>query len=298
MPEIRHDALTDRLVIVAGDRAARPETFRRTVEPPPAHPEHCPFCPGHEHETPPEVARLGPGPADEPGWTVRVVPNLYPIVGGAVAGAHEVIVLSPAHDRSFAALSTDAAIDVLRVLRDRAALHLGSGLAHVVPFVNHGRAAGASIEHPHAQLVALDLVPPRAQVRLDRFAPAAFTTDQEHRVVDGAVVVWCPRASPTPFTVRLALADGGSRFDEAADDDARAVGIALRDAIASIRLVIGDAAYNVMIETAPRDHPAPFRWWIDVVPRITITAGFELGTGLSVNIVAPADAAAALRSAG
>ena len=110
------------------------------------------------------------------------------------------------------------------------------------------------------------------------------------------MVVWCPPASPTPFTVRLALADGGARFDEAADDEPRAIGIALRDAIASLRLVIGDAAYNVMIETAPRDHAGPFRWWVDVVPRVTVTAGFELATGLSVNIVAPAEAAAALRA--
>ncbi|HEY5170181.1 MAG TPA: galactose-1-phosphate uridylyltransferase, partial [Acidimicrobiia bacterium] len=81
------------------------------------------------------------------------------------------------------------------------------------------------------------------------------------------------------------------------DDEARAVGNALRDAIASIRLVIGDVAYNVMIESAPRDHAGPFRWWVDVVPRVTVAAGFELASGLSVNIVAPADAAAALRAA-
>src|SRR5438270_297858 len=83
----------------------------------------------------------------------------------------------------------------------------------------------------HAELVALDLVPPRVQVRLDRFAPATFTNDQEHKVVDGEVVVWCPPASQTPFTVRLALADGGPRFDEAADDETRAVGVGLRYAI-------------------------------------------------------------------
>ena len=161
MSEIRHDALTDRVVIVAAERAARPETFRKAAEPVAAHPEQCPFCPGHEHETPPEVARLGAGEPDTPGWTLRVVPNLYPIVGGAVGGAHEVVVLSTAHDRSLGALSSDAAVEVLGMLRDRAAFHLGAGLQHAVPFVNHGKAAGASIEHPHAQLVVLDFVPPR-----------------------------------------------------------------------------------------------------------------------------------------
>src|SRR6478736_3298673 len=100
MPEMRHDALTDRLVIVAAERAARPETFRREREPLPATAPNCPFCPGNESETPPEVCREGDGAPDTPGWTLRVVPNKYPIVGGSVAGAHEVVVLCPAHDRS------------------------------------------------------------------------------------------------------------------------------------------------------------------------------------------------------
>jgi UDPglucose--hexose-1-phosphate uridylyltransferase len=296
MQQLLVDELTGDRVILAPARALRPDTFRVHAEPLPASVATCPFCRSNEHETPPEVARLGGGDPDTPGWTLRVVPNKYPIVGDGVPGAHEVVIFSPAHDADLGALSEHAAADALVALRDRARFLLAHGYRYAQAFVNQGKAAGASIEHPHAQLVALDLVPPRAQVRLDRFAPAAFTTDQEHRVVDGAVVVWCPRASPTPFTVRLALADGGSRFDEAADDDARAVAIALRDAIASIRLVIGDAAYNVMIETAPRDHAGPFRWWVDVVPRVTVTAGFELATGLSVNIVAPADAAVALRA--
>jgi UDPglucose--hexose-1-phosphate uridylyltransferase len=297
MQQLLVDELTGDRVILAPARALRPDTFRVHADPLPASDAACPFCLGNEHETPPEVARAGSGAPDTPGWTLRVVPNKYPIVGDGVAGAHEVVVFSPAHDADFGALSEPQAADVLFALRDRARFHLAQGCRYVQAFINQGKAAGASIEHPHAQLVALDLVPPRAQVRLDRFGLAAFATDQEHRVVEGAVVVWCPRASPTPFTVRLALADGGSRFDEAADDEARAMSIALRDAIASLRLVIGDAAYNVMIETAPRDHAGPFRWWVDVVPRVTVAAGFELATGLSVNVVGPADAAAALRAA-
>jgi UDPglucose--hexose-1-phosphate uridylyltransferase len=229
---------------------------------------------------------------------VRVVPNKYPLVGDGVPGAHEVVIFSPAHDADLSALTEDSAADVMVALRDRARFHLAQGCLYAQAFVNQGKAAGASIEHPHAQIVALDLVPARARVRLEHFTPAAFADDQEHLVADGAVRVWCPRAAATPYMLRLAPADGGARFDEASEEQARATGVALRDAIARLRTIIGAAAYNVMIETAPRDHAEPFRWWIDVVPRITITAGFELSTGLSVNIVAPADAAAALRSAG
>jgi UDPglucose--hexose-1-phosphate uridylyltransferase len=297
MQQLLVDELTGDRVVLAPARALRPDTFRVQTDPRPANVATCPFCRGNEHETPPEVARRGEGGPDTPGWTLRVVPNKFPIVGDGVAGAHEVVIFSPAHDADLGALTESAAGDVLGALRDRARFHLTNGCQYAQGFVNQGKPAGASIEHPHAQLIALDFVPPRAQVRLDRFTASAFTADQVYRIVDGPVVVWCPPASPTPFTVRLAPAESGGPFDEASDDETRAIGVALRNAIAALRTTLGDIAYNVMIETAPRDHDAPFRWWIDLVPRLTITAGFELGTGLSVNIVAPADAAETLRTA-
>jgi UDPglucose--hexose-1-phosphate uridylyltransferase len=304
VPEIRHDALTDRLVIVAGERAARPETFRRTVEPIPAHPERCPFCPGHEHETPPEVARLGPGAADTPGWTLRVVPNLYPIVGGSVAGAHEVIVLSPAHDRSLAALPIDAAIDVVRVLRDRAALHLGAGLAHVVPFVNHGKAAGASIEHPHAQLVALDFVPPAVNDDLARFdrsgrdlvADSLSTArGSEFAVIDGPAAAWCTPGASEPFEVLVAHRSTRARFDEATDAEIAVVARSVHDVLGRLSGLLGDPPYNLVIHTAPPAARPGYHWYVRITPRLTVTAGFERGTGLFVNVVPPERAATALR---
>ena len=298
MQQLLVDGLTGDRVILAPARALRPDTFRVESEPLPASVPSCPFCAGNEHETPPEVARRGPGEPETPGWTLRVVPNKFPIVGDGVPGAHEVVIFSPAHDAGLSALSDDSAAAVLLALRDRARFHLAHGCIYAQAFVNHGKAAGASIEHPHAQIVALDLVPARARVRLEHFTTTAFTADQEHVVADGAVRVWCPRAAATPYTVRLAPGAGGARFDEASDDEVVATAIALRDTVARVRTIVGDAAYNVMVETAPRDHAEPFRWWIDIVPRITVTAGFEMGTGLSVNIVAPADAALALRSAG
>jgi len=161
VPELRHDALTGRLVLLAPSRAGRPNT---TSPPLPGGDRGgeagggCPFCPGHEHETPPELARTGDGIPDGPGWRVRVVPNLYPIVGGLGAGpgatgAHEVVVLSPDHARAFGALDQDQATEVLGVLRDRARVHAQAGRAHVQVLLNHGRGAGASIAHPHAQLL-------------------------------------------------------------------------------------------------------------------------------------------------
>lgn len=298
MQQLLVDGLTGDRVILAPARALRPDTFRVQAPPLPSTVATCPFCTGNEHETPPEVARRGDGEPDTPGWSLRVVPNKYPIVGDGVAGAHEVVIFSPAHDADWGALSEDAAADVLAAARDRARLHLAHGCEYVQVFVNQGKAAGASIEHPHAQLVALDVVPPRVHHRIDRFSARAFADDQAYPVTDGSadVVTWCPPASATPFTMRLAPANGGARFDEADDDVTRATGRAIRAAINALHAVLGAVAYNVLVESAPRDVHSDFRWWVDVVPRITVAAGFELSTGLSVNIVAPADAAAALRS--
>ena len=140
--------------------------------------------------TPPEVHRVGDGAPDTPGWRVRVVPNLYPIVapaepdapetthhaqGGMVTqatGAHEVVILSPNHQASFGRLDDTGAIEVLTVIRDRVRHHLEAGHSYVQAFVNQGRAAGASIAHPHAQLVALDLVPPEVENGLERVLSA------------------------------------------------------------------------------------------------------------------------------
>ena len=132
---------------------------------------------------------------------------------------------------------------------------------------------------------------------LKGFTVDAFARNQEHLVDDGEVKVWCPRASPSPFFARVAIDDGGPRFDEATDDETRAVATAVRHTVARLHKLLGDVDYNLVFETAPRDDTGPFHWWIDVIPRLAVIAGFELGTGMWVNIVRPADAAAALREA-
>ena len=296
MQRLLVDELTGDEVILAPARALRPDTFRVDAAPLPKQVATCPFCAGNEHETPPEVDRRGGGAPDTPGWTARVVPNKYPIVGDGVAGVHEVVIFSPAHDVDFGGLSPAGAADALTLMRDRARALTQRGCRYVQTFVNQGKAAGASIEHPHAQLVGLDAVPPRARTRLARFDPAAFARDRAHLVADADAVVWCPRASTTPFAVRVAPRDGRARFADAPDAEVAATGRALRSAIRALQQTLGAVAYNAVVETAPARDDA-FRWWIDLLPRLTVTAGFELGTGVWVNIVDPADAAATLRDA-
>ena len=297
-------------MIVAPGRATRPTVFGTPASTPTpgAIPDSCPFCPGHEAMTPPEVLRAGPGEPDTPGWQVRVIPNLYPIVGQepGIPGAHDVIVMSPDHHKQLDALTHDEATAVLTALRDRAAHHLDAGFVHAQPLVNQGRAAGASIEHPHAQLVAIAFVPPAVDAALDRFAAAGrdLVADAIDRAQTGECVVrsdaavsWCPPASTSPFFVRIARPQGPGRFDQSTDDDVRALTDGLRDAVVRLHGVLGEISYNVVVNSAPRDDPRPFHAWIDIVPRIGVLGGFELGTGLLVNPVAPEAAAQMLRDA-
>jgi UDPglucose--hexose-1-phosphate uridylyltransferase len=306
MSEVRTDVVTGDVVIVAPGRSTRPDTFRTPGPTPPPAVAACPFCDGNEAETPPEIVRRGAGDADTRGWRVRVVPNKYPIVGAIVGvpGAHEVVVLSPAHDRSFADLDDAAAIEVFDVLRDRVAFHLAAGLRYAHAFLNHGKPGGASIEHPHAQVIALDFVPPRVDRILDRFA--TVRRDLVHDalddarasatvVTDGDVTTWCPPASTTAYAARVALPAGRQRFDRAAAAELAGVAVAVRDLLRRLRAVLGDVPYNVVVNTAPAGDERPFHWWLDIVPRLSVTAGFEHATGLSVCTVAPEAAAAALR---
>jgi UDPglucose--hexose-1-phosphate uridylyltransferase len=181
MAELRRDPLTGRWVILAAQRAERPhEPGRATASTASeAVVDGCPFCPGHEHQTPPEVARRGPGSPDGPGWEVRVIPNLYPIVHGvtgddvpgagdlrqqrSAGGEHEVAVLSPDHHRSLADLDDRQVLQVLLTLRDRVRAHAAAGYVYTQVMVNHGLGGGASLSHPHAQIVAIEIAPPTVE---------------------------------------------------------------------------------------------------------------------------------------
>jgi len=307
--ELREDPVSGRLVLLAPGRAARPHTVA-----PPATPTAmpgCPFCPGNEHETPPERCRTGDGEPDTPGWRVRVVPNLYPIVGGESpgpggGGAHEVVILDPDHSCDLARLDDRRVEEVFMVLRARARVHADAGLAHVQVLVNHGRNAGASIAHPHAQVLAVEFVPPLVEAAVTRVArqgrdllwdDASASIDQGGRVVDGPAVAWAPWAGASPYEIRVAARDAGPRFEHAPDGALVAVGRVTRDVVAALGRILGDVAYNVVVHNAPASaDAAPYHWYVTIVPRVAIVAGFELGTGVFVNTVDPANAAGQVRA--
>jgi UDPglucose--hexose-1-phosphate uridylyltransferase len=297
--EVRHDALSGRIAIVATGREARPHQFRSVDAVGVDNTADCPFCPGHESMTPPEICRTGAGAPGEPGWRVRVFPNLYPITD-----AHEVVVISPDHHRSFGQLADADAVEVLAVLRDRVRARLDSGHAAAVAILNHKREAGASLPHPHAQVVAMDFVPPEIQAAQQRAHDADGDLVVREASAPEALVfarglarAWCPPASTSPFLVRVADVAAGARFDDAGDDTIAAVALITRDTLAGINTELDDPPYNLVVHSAVPTWPGPFHWYVELTPRLAVIAGFEMATGVFVNTVDPARAATALRAA-
>jgi UDPglucose--hexose-1-phosphate uridylyltransferase len=241
--------------------------------------------------TPPEIARTGGESGAPHEWRARVFPNLYP-----VTDAHEVVVISPDHDRSFAQLTDDEAVEVVRVLRDRVRAHVAGGLPYAVAFVNHRRAAGASIAHPHAQVVGLDFVPPEvASTRARQETSERDLVDvdlacaREHSLVldEGVTTTWCPFASASPFQIRVVHPAAGRHFGDAPDDVTGPVALAARDALARIRSTLNDPPYNLVFHTADVGSERWPHWHAEITPRLSIIAGFEQATGVGVNTLPP-----------
>jgi len=321
--ELRQDPLSGCWVAITVGRAARPEAFLADAGPVRG-PLGCPFCAGNEHMTPPEVwADREPGSdPDGPGWRVRVVPNKFPAFAGPpnpsgpgqngglyrampTAGVHEVVIHSPDHTATLADLPEPALVRVLAAWRQRLASHRGGPFGAVVVIVNQGRTAGASLEHPHSQVFATAGRPERVKAELDRLAgsgcAACALVDAERdgpRVVDrsGGLLTVCPWASAAPFEALVLPERHRPRFDEAAGGTDPALAAALRGLL---RRLPGAAAarapYNLVLHSAPPGTD-DFHWHLHLLPRLTTYGGFELGTGIVINVVDPDRAAAALRA--
>jgi UDPglucose--hexose-1-phosphate uridylyltransferase len=319
--ELRQDPFSGGWVAITAGRAARPEAFLGDVGHPRG-PLGCPFCPGNEHMTPPEVwADRDPGSGpDRPGWRVRVVPNKFPAFAGPptrasrngslyrsapTAGAHEVVIHNPDHEATLADLPVPAAALGMAAWRRRLAAHRDGELGAVLIIVNQGRTAGASLEHPHSQLFATAGRPERVGAELDRLAgegcAACATVAAERdgpRVVGrtGELLTVCPWASAAPFEALLLPVGHRARFDQGSPDDDTAVATALGDLLRRFRTVAGEhAPYNLVLHSAPPG-VEDFHWHLHLFPRLTTFGGFELGTGVVINVVDPDQAADALRA--
>jgi len=320
--ELRLNPLTGRWVTISSNRGDRPgDLVSRNLPFEAETGRPCPFCPGHEEETPPSLEEYGTTGA----WLVRVVPNKYPAFAGTepmrvanlgpvftqadASGIHEVLVLSPEHDASWGDLDDKQAGLVMAAVRDRMEDHSRQAATrYTQAIVNAGRAAGASLEHPHGQLLGIPFVPGEIveeQRGFDRFdgscllcTAAEAEIEAGHRVVhaDERVVLLCPYWSASPYEMLVIPRQHAEHLTDASPRDLVAVGRVVRDGLATLRELMGHVSYNLVFHTAPHHHSGDFHWHVHVNPRITSVAGFEQGTGVMINIVPPEHACANLRA--
>ena len=318
---MRLNQLTGRWVTIVADRADRPTDFAprgRQIEADTNRP--CPFCPGNEEATPPALEAV-----DEAGsWSIRIVPNLYPAFDGddgfavrhlgpvhvaaKASGIHEIFVFSPDHDGGLHDLDDRQASALMQALRRRFVDHASTRhVRYTQAIVNHGHEAGASLSHPHGQLLGLPFVPgevldeERAFARFVGGCVLCTTVEAEisagERIIfaNDDVVVMCPYWSGSPYELLFVPRRHEQHLQDADDDSLDAMGSRSRDATAFLNEALGDIAYNVGFHTAPHQHGGEFHWHVHLWPNLHTIAGFERGTGVLINVVPPEQAAEVLR---
>ncbi|HNU67821.1 MAG TPA: galactose-1-phosphate uridylyltransferase [Myxococcota bacterium] len=333
MPELRHDPVQKRWVIIATERARRPQDF--VFSQPMDNGHDCPFCAGNEDATPPELCRIN---YPDGTWKARCIPNKFPALRvegelerAAVGqydrmngiGAHEVIVESPDHNKDLPDLGVEEIAAVLRIYRERLIdLSRDIRLKYILIFRNHGARAGASLAHPHSQLIATPITPRTVALELESarqhyqvkerciFCDIIAQEMQEHRrlvLVDHDFVTWCPYASRFPFEMMLAPRRHNHDFSALTDADLLKLAGHLRNVLRRMKASLEDPAYNFLIHTAPAYHmqnqrsgwgstiTLDWHWHIEILPKLSNAAGFEWGTGFYINPTPPEDAAAFLR---
>jgi UDPglucose--hexose-1-phosphate uridylyltransferase len=335
-PEYRYDPLQGEWVIVSSVRSERPDEFASS----PRERAACPFCPGEEHRTPEEIAARR-NPDDT--WRLRVVPNKFPALCcqssandaspakeqrlyGSLPGfgSHEVVIETPQHVSAVHERPLDDIESLLQMYAERVeALYANPRLHYVSVFRNSGAAAGASLVHPHSQIIAMDRLPPLLTRRLDashhhyhehRRCMLCDITEAEVQAgsrllhVDDHCVAFCPPASRFPYQILLVARTHNHDFSASHPEDLRALASALRTLVGYLHRRLDAPAYNWLLHTAPNparaarsaaevDVEGHFHTYIEIFPRQTRVAGFEWSTGFFINPVPPEVAARNLRDA-
>ncbi|MEW6095031.1 MAG: galactose-1-phosphate uridylyltransferase [bacterium] len=343
MPELRKDPVSNRWVIIATERAKRPSDFYelknsktkelKNEETNSSSVNNCPFCEGNESKTPPEIlAYRKPGSQpNTPDWWLRVVPNKFPalqiegklekigigmfdMISGT--GAHEVIIETPKHTLDFDSLELSQVEEILWAYRDRSIdLNRDPRFEYILIFKNHGVKAGASLEHPHSQLIATPIVPSNVREEMD-FAFQHFKykdrcvfcdiireeQNSQERVImeNNDFIAITPFASRFPFECWILPKVHDPTFPDITRHEVMALAEVLGGIIKKVDKVLNNPPFNYMLHTAPckinRDELKHFHWHIELIPRLTDIAGFEWGSGFFINPTPPEDAAKYLKN--
>ncbi len=321
MPEIRKNRVTGEFVIMAPERAKRPSDLNNTKaeeKAVPVHSDSCPLCPGNEAMTPPETFRI-PGQTDG-SWLVRCVPNKFSALSpeGELSwkteglrismngvGLHDVIVESPRHNTCTALMPDENVRGILRTYQQRyRAFHEDPRVEQVIIFKNHGSSAGTSLEHPHSQIVGMPITPVQIRYRsdealrfyLDNGACLLCRTLEEELSDSRRIVFESPRfaafipyAALSPFHIWIFPKRHSCCYGDATPEELDELAVTLKTVLLKLYKGLGNPDFNYSIRSAPPDaaNSRHLHWYMAIIPRVTKTAGFELGTGMRINPSVP-----------
>jgi UDPglucose--hexose-1-phosphate uridylyltransferase len=329
MSELRRDPIVGRWVIVDTDHPSKPEDFEH--EPHTWRGGVCPFCYGSEATTPPEIDAIR-DPATKPntsGWSVRVIPNKFPALqiegdldrrGIGIydmsngVGAHEVLIESPYHHKDLSDLLNQEIENIIAMLCRRSTdLIKDKRFKYIMIFKNYGPAAGASLEHPHTQIIALPMVPknPLEEIKgandyfeyRERciFCDIIRQESQEkERIIleNKHFLSFCPFVSRFPFEVWIMPKKHNGYFYHLPSEEIPSLASILKDTVTRVRNVFKSPAYNFIIHSSPVNGDGGmdyYHWHIEFMPKLTRVAGFEWGTGFYATSIPPELAAKYLR---
>lgn len=328
MTELRQNMATKEWVIIANERAKRPDEYIdaqwrvHTTAQEPFDPK-CPFCPGNE-ERDLEVEQNPPsGP-----WKTRVVYNKYPALSRegeltrtfdgvhrriSGVGHHEIVVEHPSHNTTLALMTSEEIRLVLETFYNRGwSIRKDSRIEQIVYFKNHGERAGASLKHPHSQIIGLPVVPTDIRHRIeearryfDDNGQCVFCTMMEDELrkeerlvaVNDHFVAFVLYAAPSPFHTWVLPRQHSVSFLYSQPDEIQALADILRIILKKMYIGLNDPAYNLIIRSAPVKEISNdyLHWYVTVIPRLSRTAGFEMGSGMFINPALPEESAAFLR---
>ncbi len=346
MPELRYDILLGNYSIIASERAKRPNDFRSAQ----AHKHdvvefdpNCPFCPGNEDKTPPEIYALrNEGTENGPGWRVRVVPNKFPALSPVenssgfeldrvmtasenlpvvddlsmywqtpAVGAHEVVIESSKHNGTLGMYGVDEMVDILKTLKRRyRILYDTKVIRYVQIFRNWGPEGGASLTHPHFQIIGLPFIPPEVSLEMSRFKQYESKTgrclmcdyierelEKDMRIVatNDEFVSLCPFASRYSFEVLIVPRKHSGTFTDLNDESTKSLSEMLISVFQRYEEIFASLSHNIVFHSSPprrrwknipNDH-----WHIHVYPRLNVEAGLEKGAAVWINPTPPEFAA-------
>jgi UDPglucose--hexose-1-phosphate uridylyltransferase len=329
MPELRRDPITGRWVIISTEREKRPSSYGKySVE---LKGGFCPFCEGNEQHTPSELLAYRNGSEkDQPGWTLRVVPNKYPAlhIEGELdrqpegmfdkmngIGAHEVVVETPLHDMNLSKMKTEDVSNVFWAFRDRVLdLKRDGRFKSILIFKNHGEAAGATLEHSHSQIIALPIVPKYSAEEIngaknyfnykDRCVYCDIMMQEKSegsRLIEenSDFIALSPFAPRFPFETWIMPRRHSAFFENSQKKDLDQLAKLFKTVLRKMNRVLDDPAYNMIIHSSPFYENAQdyYHWHLELIPKLTKVAGFEWGTGFYINPTCPEEGARYLREA-